>query len=168
MLELLLIDGALCAALIMVAALVVIRRWHRSNGQPPAPASGRGAAREPAGKAMAPREIAIVPGFTDTVQPDRGAEVPAQPEQAPYSPAGPAAGPQPDPHQPGPQLNGQATAGAVTSSEQIASYYDQADKPMADYLTALGWTRQPPHSPTSPGSAGRATQHPPRNGDHRQ
>ena len=80
--ELLLIDVGLFVALIMVAALVVIRRWRRSNGQPPAPASARGAAAEPTGKAMAPREIAIVPGFSDTVQPDRGVHVPVQPEQA--------------------------------------------------------------------------------------
>ncbi len=37
--------------------------------------------------------------------------------------------------------------GAVTASEQIASYHDQADWPMADYLTALGWTQQPPPQP---------------------
>jgi hypothetical protein len=168
MLELLLIDVALCVALITVAALVVIGRWRRSSDQPSMPASGRGAAAEPAGEAIAPREIAIVPGFTDTVQPDPGAHAPAQPEQAARSQAGPAAGPQPDPRGPGPQPNGQqATARAVTTSEQIASYYDQADEPMADYLTALGWTQQP-NSPESPGSAGCARRHPPQSGDHRQ
>jgi hypothetical protein len=169
MLELLLIDVALCAALIMVAALVVLRRWRRSSGQPSTPDSGRGAAAKPTGGATAPREIAIVPGFTDTVQPDPGAHVPARPEQAAHLQARPATGPQPDPRGPGPQPNGQqATARAVTSSEQIASYYDQADEPMADYLTALGWTQQPPHSPESPGSAERARRHPPQSGDHRQ
>jgi hypothetical protein len=152
MLELLLIDVAVCAALIMVAALVVIRRWRRRSGQPSMPASRRGAAAEPAGEVMAPREIAIVPGFADTVQPDPGAHVPAPPGQAAHLQARPAAGPQ----GPGPQPNGQqATATAVTTSERIAGYYDQADKPMADYLTALGWT-QPPRGPESPGSAERA------------
>ena len=38
---LLLIDVALCSALIIVAALVVIRRWRRSSGQLPSPTSGR-------------------------------------------------------------------------------------------------------------------------------
>ncbi len=145
MLKVLLIDVALCAALIMVAGLIVIRRWRRSSGQPSTPASGRGAAAERAGKAMAPRETAIVPGFSDTVQPDPGAYWP---------------GAQPD--------GQQAAARAVTTSEQIASYYDQADRPMAGYLTALGWTQQPPHRPESPDSAERARQHPPQSGDHRQ
>jgi hypothetical protein len=85
MLELLLIDVALCAALIMVAALVVIRRRRGSNGQPPASAGARGAAAGSAGTAMAPREIAIVPGFAETVPPDPGAAVPVRPEQDPHS-----------------------------------------------------------------------------------
>ena len=80
MLKLLLIDVALFVVLIMVAALVVTRRRRRSNGRPPAPADARGAGR--AGQAMASREIAIVPGFSDVVQPDRGVDVPVQPEQA--------------------------------------------------------------------------------------
>jgi hypothetical protein len=163
--ELLLIDVGLCAALIMVVALLVIRRWRRSNGQPPAPASARGAAAEPTGKAMTPREIAIVPGFSDTVPPGPAAQVPAQGEQA----AHPQARPRPGPHGPGPPPNGQrATAGAATTSEQIASYYDQADQPMADYLTALGWTHQSLRSPESPGSAERARRHPPQSGGHRR
>jgi len=57
---------------------------------------------------------------------------------------------------------------AVTTSEQIASYYDQADEPMADYLTALGWTHQPPHSPQPPGPAERTNRHPPASGGHKQ
>jgi hypothetical protein len=147
MLELLLIDVALCAALIMVAALVVIRRRRGSNGQPPASAGARGAAAGSAGTAMAPREIAIVPGFAETVPPDPGAAVPVRPEQDPHSHAAPAASPQPDPPSPAPSPNGQqATARGVTTGGQIASYYDQADQPMADYLTALGWTHQPSHS----------------------
>jgi hypothetical protein len=55
MLELLLIDVALCAALIMVAALVVISR-RRSSGRAPVPADGRGTAAELAGEAMARAE----------------------------------------------------------------------------------------------------------------
>ena len=166
---LLLTGFALCTALIMVAALVVIRHWRRSNGQPPGPASARGTAAGPAGKPMAPREITIVPGFSNTVPPDPGAQVPAQPGQAAHPQARPAAGPQPDRHSPGPPPNDQrAIARAVTESEQIASYYKQADKPMADYLTALGWAHQPPHSPQPPGPAERTKRRPPLNGGNRQ
>jgi hypothetical protein len=196
------IDVAVCSALIIVAALIVIRRRRRSSGQPPAPASGREAAAGLAGEAMVQRQIAIVPGFSDTVPPEPGTHVPvqpvhpvqpaqpvqaaqpmqatqsvqsvqsvqaAQPVQAAHLSARPAADPQPDPHGPGPQPNGQrSTVGAVTASEQIASYYDQADKPIADYLTVLGWTRRPPHSPEPPGSAGRARRHPPQSGGRGQ
>jgi hypothetical protein len=151
---LLLTGVALCAALIMVAALIVIRGW-RSNGQPPAPASARGAA--------------IVPGFSDTVPPGPGAQVPVPPRQAAHPQARPAAGARPDPHGPGPPPDGQqASTRAVTTSEQIASYYDQADKPMADYLTELGWTDQPPHRPRSLGPAERTRRHPPPSSGHRQ
>ena len=166
---LLLTGVALCTVLIMVAALVAIRHWRRSNRQPPAPASARGTAAGPAGKPMALRETAIVPGFSDTVPPDPGAQVPARPGQTAQQQARPAAGPQPDRHGPGPPVNGQrAIARAVTESEQIASYYDQADKPMADYLTALGWARQPSHSPQPPGQAERAKRRPPPSGGHMQ
>jgi hypothetical protein len=166
---LLLTGVALCAALIMVAALVVIRGWRRSNVQPPAPASARGAAAGPAGNAMAPYEIAIVPGFSDTVPPGPDAQVPVPPRQAARPRARPAADPQPGPHGPGPAPNGQrAAAGAVTTNEQIASYYDQADKPMADYLMALGWIHQPPHSPQLPGPAERTRRRPPPSGGNRQ
>jgi hypothetical protein len=160
---------ALCIALIMVAALVVIRHWRRSKGQPPAPASARGAAAGPAGDAMAPHEIAIVPGFSDTVAPDPGAQSPVPPGQAAHPPARPAVGSQPGPHGPGPPPNGQrATARAVTTSEQIACYYDQADKPMADYLTVLGWTHQSRRSPQPPGPAERTRRQPPPSGGDTQ
>jgi hypothetical protein len=156
---------ALCAALIMVAALVVIRHWRRSKGQSPAPVGARGGAAGPASNAMSPHEIAIVPGFSDTVPPHPGAQVPVPPGQAAHPQARSAVGPQTGPHGPGPPPNGQrATARAFTTSEQIASYYDQADKPMVDYLTALGWTHQPPHSPQPPGAAERARRHPPSGG----
>ena len=166
---LLLTGVALCTALIMVAALVVVRHWRRSSGQPPAPASARGTAAGPADKPMAPGETAIVPGFSDTVPPGHGAQVPAQPGQAAHPQARPAAGPQPDRHGPGPPLNGQRViARAVTAGEQIASYYEQADKPMADYLTALGWAHQSSHSPQPPGPAERTERRPPPGGGYRQ
>ena len=166
MLKLLLIDVALFVVLIMVAALVVTRRRRRGNGRPPEPADARGDGR--AGQAMAPREIAIVPGFSDTVPPDRGVHVPVQPKQAGHPQARRTAR--------GltrtilrPQSNGQrATARALTTSEEIASYYDRADKAMADYLTARGWTDQPLLGPESPGPAEGAGGHPPPGNGHRQ
>jgi hypothetical protein len=162
---LLLTGVVLCAALIMMAALIVIRHWRRSKGQSLAPVGAPGAAAGPARKAMASHEIAIVPGFSDTVAPGPGAQVPVPRAQAAHPQARPAAGLQPDPHGPVPPPNGQrATARAVTTSEHIASYYDQADKPLADYLTALGWIHQPPPSPQPPGPAERAGQHPPSGG----
>jgi hypothetical protein len=166
---LLLAGVALCAALIMVAALAVIRGWRRGHGQPLAPASARGAAAGPAGKPMAPHQIAIVPGFSDAVPPGPAAQVPVPPGQAAHPQARPAPRPQPGRHGPGPPPEGQrAIARAAATSEQIASYYDQADKPMADYLTALGWAHQPPHSPQPPGPAGRTKRHPPASGGREQ
>jgi hypothetical protein len=160
---LLLTGVALCAALIIVAALVVIRHWRRSKGRSPAPVGARGPAAGPARNAMAPHEIAIVPGFSDTVPTGPGAQVPVPPGQEAHPPPRPAVGPQPDPHGPGspPPTGQRATVRAPSTSQQIASYYDQADKPLADYLTALGWIHQPPHSPQPPGPAERARRHPP-------
>jgi hypothetical protein len=162
---LLLTGVAMCVALIMVAALVVLRHRRRSKGQPPAPADARVAAAGPASNAMAPHEIAIVPGFSDTVPPGPGAQVPVRPRQAAHPPARPATGPQRGPHGPGPPppTGQRVTARAPTTSEQIASYYDQADKPLADYLTAMGWIHQP-YSQQPPGPAERARRHPPSGG----
>jgi hypothetical protein len=169
---LLLTGVAMCVALIMVAALVVVRHWRRSKGQSRAPVGARAAAAGPTGNAMAPHEIAIVPGFSNTVPPGPGAQVPVPsghaahpPGQAAHPPAGPTACPQPDPHGPGPPppTGQRAIARALTTSEQIASYYDQADKPLADYLTAMGWIHQP-HSQQPPGPAERARRHPPSGG----
>jgi hypothetical protein len=51
MIELLRIDAALCAALIMVAACITARRWCHSSDQPPMPArKRRRAATELAGE----------------------------------------------------------------------------------------------------------------------
>ncbi|HYV78420.1 MAG TPA: hypothetical protein VE979_09850 [Streptosporangiaceae bacterium] len=164
MLTLLLIDVALFVVLIMVAALVVTRRRRRSNGRPPAPADARGA-----GQAIDPHEIAIVPGFSDTVPPDRDVDVPVQPERARHPQARPADGPGPDPHSLGPPSNGRrATARALTTNEEIAGYYDRADKAMADYLTARGWNNQPLPGPESPGPAEGAGGHPPPGNGHRR
>jgi hypothetical protein len=82
---------ALCAALIMVAALVEIRGWRRGDGPPPAPARAREAA---AGPAMARHELAIVPGFGDA-GPPRPRRPGAGAAGAGGAPAGPPPGPPP-------------------------------------------------------------------------
>ena len=145
MFELLLIDVALCAALIMVvASIMVMRRRRRSSGRASIPVRERGAATELAGGGVARRERALVPGFSDnTAEPDRDLHAPQEPEQAAQSQVSGAGDPQRGPHQPAAEPDGQqAAAGAATSGERIASYFDEADQPMSDYLAALGWTRE--------------------------
>ena len=142
MFELLLIDVALCAALAMViASIMVMRRWRRSSGRASIPVSEREAVTEPAGGGVARRERALVPGFSDnTAEPDRDLHAPPEPEQAAQSQVSGAVNPQRGPQQPAAQPDGQqAAAGAATSGERIATYYDEADQPMSDYLAALGW-----------------------------
>ena len=135
MLELLMIDVALCAALIMVAVVVMVRHWRRSSDQPSMPVrEWRGAVAELAGQVAAQRDIAVVPGFSDAT---------VESEQAEESQVIGVVNLEPGPDGPGSEPDGQhAAAGAVTSNEQIASYYDEADQPMSDYLAAMGWTRE--------------------------
>jgi hypothetical protein len=143
--ELLLIDVALCAALIMVvASIMVMRRWRRSSGRASMPVGERGTVTELAGERTAPRERALVPGFSDnTAEPDRDPHAPQEPEQAAESQVSEAVNPQHGPDEPAAEPDRQhATADAATNGEQIASYYDEADQPMSDYLAALGWTRE--------------------------
>ncbi len=199
--ELLLIDVALCAVLIMVTALIVRGHRRRGRDRPPARAvERREPAADPPGRPMAAREKAVVPGLSaDGARPDLGARAPAEPapgqdpraelepapeprpgpEPAPEPQAGPEPAPEPrasvkpapeprpgpepaaepqagavtDPEPgsngPGPSPNGRAaTAEPVTTSDPIGSYYAEADRPMSDYLAALGWTEEPatPHS----------------------
>ena len=147
MFELLLIEVALCAALIMVvASIMVMRRRRRSSGRASMPVRERGAATEPAGGGVARRERALVPGFSDnTAEPDRDLHAPPEPEQAAESQISGAVSPQRGPDEPAAEPDGQqaaAGAGAATSGDRIASYYDEADQPMSDYLAGLGWTRE--------------------------
>jgi hypothetical protein len=142
MVDLLLIDVALCAALIMVAACVMVRRWRRSSDRPAVP---DGAVAELAGEGTARRKTAVVPGFGDeTLERDLGATMPAEPEQAAGSQISVAADPGPGPYESTAEPDEQqAAAGAVTNSERVGSYYDQADQSMAAYLAAQGWTEEP-------------------------
>ena len=144
MLELLLLDVALYAVLIM-AACVMVRRWRRGSGQPSMPGSQHGVLAEPAGGGVAQRKTAIVPGFGDgTVERDFGARALAEPKQVAESQVSRVAGPQPDSNGPGSGPDERhAAADGVTGIGQIISYYDEADRPMADYLAAMGWTEGP-------------------------
>ena len=148
--EVLLADVALWAALIMLAALIIIRRWRRSHSRIPA----RGARREVpelAGRTMAPPKTASVTRVgEDTRAPGRAAPRSARP--APAAPPRPTqtADPRARPHRPGAQRDGPRppVRAATTPNERITSFYDQADQPIADYLAALGWTQQPSHRPS--------------------
>ena len=151
MLELLLIDVALCAALIMVAACIMVWRWRRSSDHSPVPVrERRETVAKVAGAGIAPRETAIVPGFSDeTVERGLGAITPADPEQDEESQISVVADPAPGPYESAAEPNEQqAAAGAVTASERIGSYYDRSDQPVAAYLAAQGWTEEPgTHAP---------------------
>jgi hypothetical protein len=61
--------------------------------------------------------------------------VPAEPERAAQEQVSGVAGPEPD--------GQRSVTGAVTGRDRIASYYDEADRPMADYLAQQGWTEEP-------------------------
>jgi hypothetical protein len=117
MLQLLLIELALGGPGILVAASVIVMYRRRSRDQPWMPVTERyGAAAEPADGETAQREAAGVPGLSHDIEArDLGAPVDEQ----------------------------RAAAGAVTIGERIASYYAEADRPMAEYLAARGWTGKP-------------------------
>jgi hypothetical protein len=169
--ELLLIDVAMCAAVIVVAAVVLIMLRRRGGDQTLLPvAERRGAVAELADGGMS-GEVADVRGFShDTKERDLGITVPAGPRQAAESPVSGVADPDPvsgaadpdpvsgaaDPDpvsgaaDPDPGSTGLGTepdeppaaAGAVTMSERIGAYYEEADRPVADYLASRGWTEE--------------------------
>jgi len=151
--ELLLIDVAMCAAVIVVAAVVLMMLRRRGGDQTLLPvAERRGAVAELADEGMS-GEVADVRGFShDTKERDLGITVPAGPRQAAESPVSGVADPDPvsgvaDPDPGSTGLGTEpdeppAAAGAVTMSERIGAYYEQADRPVADYLAARGWTEE--------------------------
>jgi hypothetical protein len=142
--EVLLTDVALWGALITIAALIIIRRWRRSHSWMPA-RGRRGEAPEPGGQKMSPPRAASMTGpDAGTSQSDRAASRPARPAPTASPQATQMPRPTARPHRPAAQRDDRQ---APTSSERILSYYDQADQPIAGYLAALGWTRQPPTLP---------------------
>ena len=146
--ELLLIDVAMCVAVIVVTAVATMMFRRRGGDQTLMPvAEPRGAVAELADEGMSGEvtgEVADVRGFShDTKERDLGTTVPAGPRQAAESPVSGVADPdlgstglgtEPD--------EAPAAAGAVTMSERIGAYYEQADRPVADYLAARGWTEE--------------------------
>jgi hypothetical protein len=146
--DVLLIDVALWGALILLAALIIIQRWRRSHSRLPA-RRPRGEAPEPAGRLMpAPQALRRTGPGIDRTEPDGAALRPARPAPAAPPQATRLADPKARPHRPGAQRDDrQAPTRAATPSERIASYYDQADQPIAEYLAARGWTPQPATPP---------------------
>ena len=152
--KLFLINVALYAALIMAAASIVVRHRRRSRGRPLVPVRRRRETiAEPAGEDTAQDDIAAAPRLgSDSGAPGSGPDLPAEPKgtaesKAPEAPSlGPGPrGPEAEPDEP------QGDARSATSDEPIVSYYEQADRPMSDYLETLGW----PHKPKiyDPGAA---------------
>lgn len=143
--ELLLIELAICAAVIVVAAAVMVMPRLRGSDQSRMPVEGRrGTVAELFDERMPGRAVADLPGLShDAMERDPGASAPAGPQQAAETPAGGVAdadlgshGPATEPREP------PAAAGAVTFSERIDGYYEEAERSVADYLAAHGWAEE--------------------------
>jgi hypothetical protein len=162
--KLFLINVALYAVLLIAAASIVVRHRRRSRGRPLVPVRRRrGAIAEPAGEDTAQidipgedtaqTDIAAAPRLgSDSGAPGSGADLPAEPKGTGESKALEA--PSLGPGSRGPEAEPDGSRGdarAATSDEPIVSYYEQADRPMSDYLETLGW----PHKPKTydPGAA---------------
>jgi hypothetical protein len=149
----LLIELAIGAPGILVAATAIVMRRRRSSDQPRMPAIQRVPATEHApaiqrvpvpehmpvtqraDRPVPRRKASVMPGpGHDAGRRDPCAHVRAEPERAAQAQVS-AAGPEPD--------RQQSASGAVTRRDRIATYYDEADRPMADYLEAQGWIEEP-------------------------
>lgn len=130
MLQLILIDVALCALLVAVAGcIMLVRRRRRRHQDPMRAAERQGTAFELAGDGMAGHETAVVPGFGDGwAEPDPGANVPAEAKQAAEPRASGATGSALDPDGPPaerpapraePQANGAADPARDPGGPQI-------------------------------------------------
>jgi hypothetical protein len=108
MLELLLIDVALCVLLVVLAGCIMMVRRRRRHDQTAARAEeGPGKAAELSGNGMARRETAVVPGFgDDPAASDLDAGAPAEPEHAARSQVSRTTGPAPGPDGPRAERNG--------------------------------------------------------------
>jgi len=139
---LLLTELAICAAVIAVAAVVLVVLRLRGRDQPRLPVEERrGTVAELFGERMPERVVADPPGLShDAMERDPGASAPAGPQQAAETPADGVAGA--DLGSAGLTAEPTAAAGAVTISERIGGYYEEAERSVADYLAAHGWTEE--------------------------
>jgi hypothetical protein len=141
--ELLLIDLAICAAVIVVAAAVMLLRRRSDRSRMPVQEQP-GSVAELADQGISGREVADVPDSGhDVARRDPGTEMPAAPEQAAESKVSGVAATDLGPDGLGAEPNDPpAAAGAATFSERVRGYYEEADRPVAGYLAARGWTEQ--------------------------
>lgn len=137
----LMIGVVLWAGLIMVAAWVTVMQWRRSGGQPSMPVRDRRAVVAGLADAGTVRRL---PGHhPETVRQGRRSDVSAEPGPAAESQVSGVADAEPGSHRPGAEPDQrQAGAEVITASERIARFYQEADRPVADLLTALGWTQE--------------------------
>jgi len=146
MLQLLLIDVALCALLVAIAGGIMVLRRRRRRSQARARAEKRRTALGLAGDGTAGRETAVVPGFgDDPVGRDPGARAPAGTEQTAEPQASAMTGPapaangqraQPDrpeegPSRPAAELNGRGAKPQGTRAEPVGPRAGQVE-PRAD------------------------------------
>jgi hypothetical protein len=136
---------AVWAGLIIVAACVTVMHWRRGGGQPSTLARDRRrVAAGMAGTGTVSRQAAVVTGHQpEVVRQGRRPDVPAEPRPAAQSEVGRAADAEPGSSRPGaePDLH-RISAEVVTASERIARFYDEADRPVADFLMTLGWIQK--------------------------
>jgi hypothetical protein len=123
--ELLLTELTICAAVIVVAAAAMVMLRLQGRDQSRMPVAGRcGTVAELFDRRTPEPEAAALPGLShDAAERDPGTSVPAGPGQAAVTPVS-------------------EVAAAVTFSEQIDGYYEAAERHMADYLAARGWTEE--------------------------
>jgi hypothetical protein len=126
---------------------------------------------EPEPERAVPERAELEPAESERAEPEQAGPEPPEPEQAGPEPPEPeqagSNGAAPDQAPPAqvseaataePGLNGSAAppdgparepdgrqggTGAVTGSGHIGSYYEGADRPIADYLAARGWPEEP-------------------------
>jgi hypothetical protein len=161
MLGVLLIDAALCALLIILAAWVIIGRRRRQRDRAPMNAGeGQGPAAELAGDGMAGRETAVVPGFgDDRVGPDPGLSALAKPERAAEPQASRTNGPAPDPGGPGAERYGQRTKADGPGAEPRAKadgLQAEADAPPGERDAPRAEQAAPRADPQANGATGPA------------
>ena len=157
MFNLLLIDVAACVALIMVAAFVMVMRWHRRGR--PVPKLIRKVRRSAAGDTewRAPRRAAVVPGFSrERGQP--GAQQDMRAEGAsPGRPSAQAGQPQPAARSGDPARAGQPAQAVhrhrLGSSHTPCSTRTPGTSRMPPSPRRLG-SRHRPGTPRTPGGTG--------------